>query len=65
MKMNHRANLGRLIKLYRQTNCMSQKQFSEMLGVSSVTLYRWESGTDIPCHKSMAALSKFIPHIYG
>lgn len=44
-------NYGKTIKEYREKNLLSQQEFADLLGVSVVTVSRWEQSRYSPTLK--------------
>lgn len=63
--MNRKKDIGIMIKLYRKSKSMCQKEFSKTIGVTSTTIHRWETRKCKPGNASISILSKFIPGIYN
>ncbi len=54
------GNLAESVKIYRRLNGLSQKKFSELLGVNQSTLASWESGKHWPTKRLHNHLSSFF-----
>lgn len=51
--MNKKENIAERLKTYRVENGYSQQDFADLVGVTTVTILRWENGTSKP--SSLAA----------
>ncbi len=51
-------NYGKIIKEYRENNLLSQQEFADLLGVSAVTVSRWEQSKYSPTLKLKKKLRK-------
>jgi transcriptional regulator with XRE-family HTH domain len=54
------GNLAEKLKNYRRVHGLSQKVFSEMLGVDQSTLASWERGIHQPTRKQLEKLRSFF-----
>lgn len=54
------ATLGERIRAARLERGLSQRAAGKFLGVDRATLYRWESGKELPPPRRRAAVAKFI-----
>ena len=55
------GNLAEKLKNYRRVHGLSQKVFSEMLGVDQSTLSSWERGIHQPTRKQLEKLRPYFP----
>ena len=51
--------IGAFLKTLRREKNMTQEQLAEQLGVSSRTVSRWETGSNIPDISLLAELAEF------
>lgn len=53
-------NYSKLIKVYRNKTLITQEEFAKMLGVSFVTVNRWENGHFNPTMKTKRKLKELF-----
>ena len=61
--VNHRADVGRTIALWRSKRKLSLRELSVLSGFSSSTLQRWESGEVVPEGEALAAAKRWAETI--
>tara|TARA_Y100000592_G_C5304450_1_gene237029 strand:- start:60 stop:410 length:351 start_codon:yes stop_codon:yes gene_type:complete len=57
--------IGKEIKEFRKANNLNQKEFAEMIGISSVSVSRWESGKDTPSKQNRKRIKDVIYNKVG
>ncbi len=56
-QINH---FSELLKQYRFKNSLTQEELAEELSVSTMTIHRWEKGTNKPNSKEKISIQEFI-----
>lgn len=51
-------SVGKRIETLRKSKKISQEDLAEKVGVSRMTVYKWESGTSVPNYANMQALAR-------
>ena len=60
MKTSSKINFRSLVKEYRETKYLTQEELGELLGVTFVTVNRWENGVFEPSLKQKRKLHKLF-----
>ena len=53
-------SVGKRIETLRKSKKISQEDLAEKVGVSRMTVYKWESGTSVPNYANMQALARAL-----
>lgn len=53
-------SVGKRIEKLRKSKKISQEDLAEKVGVSRMTVYKWESGTSVPNYANMQALARAL-----
>lgn len=53
-------SVGKRIEALRKSKKISQEDLAEKVGVSRMTVYKWESGTSVPNYANMQALARAL-----
>lgn len=53
-------SVGKRIETLRKSKEISQEDLAEKVGVSRMTVYKWESGTSVPNYANMQALARAL-----
>lgn len=53
-------SVGKRIETLRKLKKISQEDLAEKVGVSRMTVYKWESGTSVPNYANMQALARAL-----
>ena len=53
-------SVGKRIETLRKSKKISQEDIAEKVGVSRMTVYKWESGTSLPNYANMQALARAL-----
>lgn len=53
-------SVGKRIEKLRKSKKISQEDLAENVGVSRMTVYKWESGTSVPNYANMQALARAL-----
>lgn len=53
-------SVGKRIETLRKSKNISQEDLAEKVGVSRMTVYKWESGTSVPNYANMQALARAL-----
>lgn len=53
-------SVGKRIETLRKSKKISQEDLAEKVGVSRMTIYKWESGTSVPNYVNMQALARAL-----
>lgn len=51
---------GKIIEEYRENNLLSQQEFADLLGVSVITISRWEQSKYSPILKMKKKLKELV-----
>lgn len=51
---------GKIIEEYREKNLLSQQEFADLLGVSGITISRWEQSKYSPILKMKKKLKELV-----
>lgn len=57
------GNFGARLKYLRTSHAFTQKEFAELVGVSSVTISLWETGKTEPRAKHWKVLKDLLPEL--
>jgi DNA-binding transcriptional regulator YiaG len=55
-----KMTIGKEIKEYRKEYKLNQKEFAQMMGVSDVTICKWETGQSRPTEANLAKIRSFL-----